>query len=761
MRGGAMDRAERGKTFKQAKVWLLAAMLALMAACNSGGDSNGSGNGAGDDNIGVAPAAGGELISDPPPLSGGSGDTTGGSPTLNGGVQNTLLKLTATASCEDYKNYLTESLFKMYTQPVVITAGGVVVDASTTGMPAPTPAPAPTPGGGASASTGSSAAPTGVSGTNNQEAGVDEADIVKTDSQGNFYIIHNSLLIIARGYPPSKLQELGRLDLQTGGRVTLFLDEAGKRLLILDDQPRYIMLGDLAPGPLPPMPVKGWNSRLLFVDISEPAKPQVRKAMTFDGSLLHARMVQQRVHLVSRFNTPPPAALSTAEFQALLQKYFTLLQNPPSADNDPQLAVALKAIHDYIAAAVQATPDGELLPHLVLEENGLSTLLPVVECAAIDKPQVIVGSGLQVLSSLDIDGANLQSLAVTGNAWQFYASDNNVYLAQPSGGFWLLGGDEVPPHTAIQKFAISKDAPRYLATGAVAGFSHDQFSFSEYADHLRVVTTETRYDKSSGQTSIGNNLFVLGDDGQGNLPVSGAVRDFGKQETVFSSRFFGGKGYVVTFRRVDPLFTFDLSDPAAPKLVGEVEIPGFSTYMHPLGEDHLLTIGQAADSNGRVTGLQLQIFDVSDLAKPTLESSYQPPVPGGYSWSPALYDHLAFTYYEPAHLLVIPFSYWSINGSDAFNGFALFKAQAGGGIDDLGRIDHADLAYQQLCSSSTAADYSYYCTQNNYPWMVNPQRAIILADADGNYVYTLSNAGLKANDAADVKKTLASLVFPP
>ena len=140
-------------------------------------------------------------------------------------------------------------------------------------------------------------------------------------------------------------------------------------------------------------------------------------------------------------------------------------------------------------------------------------------------------------------------------------------------------------------------------------------------------------------------------------------------------RFVGDTGYVVTFRQVDPLYTLDLSQPERPRVLGELKIPGYSAYLHPIGEDLLLGVGQDVDEkSGRPLGTQLSLFDVSDLRKPTrLHTQHL-----GLGWSEAEYDHHAFLYWPRTGLVMIPFEQRAV-------GFRVGRAR---GIDPLGRVEH-------------------------------------------------------------------------
>src|SRR5512143_876855 len=169
---------------------------------------------------------------------------------------------------------------------------------------------------------------------------------------------------------------------------------------------------------------------------------------------------------------------------------------------------------------------------------------------------------------------------------------------------------------------------------------------SDYLGHLRIGTTRGGW----WGEGISNQLTILAEGGD-SLVSKGSITGIAPGERIYSMRYDGSKGYMVTFHRTDPLFTFDLSDPANPLLAGEITVNGFATYIHLLGADRLLTIGQSADSTGRVNGNKLQLFDVSNLSAPALLASYEL----GTSWSNALYDPHAFLYYEPLGILTIPY----------------------------------------------------------------------------------------------------------
>jgi hypothetical protein len=170
-----------------------------------------------------------------------------------------------------------------------------------------------------------------------------------------------------------------------------------------------------------------------------------------------------------------------------------------------------------------------------------------------------------------------------------------------------------------------------------------------------------------------------GDMGDGDMGVG----DMGNGEAVQSVRFVGDVGYVVTFRQIDPFYTLDLRDPENPRVVGELKIPGFSSYLHPIGEGRVLGVGSDADLDGRVTGSKVSIFDVSDPANPLEVSVWQ--APG--AWNDIGWEHRSFLWWEPEQIAVIPVSVWD-NGEN-WAGAVVLQVN-GTTIEEIGRIDHLD-----------------------------------------------------------------------
>ena len=209
-----------------------------------------------------------------------------------------------------------------------------------------------------------------------------------------------------------------------------------------------------------------------------------------------------------------------------------------------------------------------------------------------------------------------------------YASSERLYVANRR---WIdrndFGAEDARGVTThIHRFDVSgSDGPAYEASGSVDGFLLNQFAMSEHEGYLRVASTDTPvwgWWRQDG-TSV-SRVDVLQRDGA-ELRLVGSVGGLGQGERIYAVRFIGDIGYVVTFRQIDPLYTVDLSDPSDPRVVGELKIPGYSAYLHPIGKNVLLGVGQDADELGRVLGTQVSVFDVSDLANPVRTHQFKLP----------------------------------------------------------------------------------------------------------------------------------------
>ncbi len=190
----------------------------------------------------------------------------------------------------------------------------------------------------------------------------------------------------------------------------------------------------------------------------------------------------------------------------------------------------------------------------------------------------------------------------------------------------------------------------YMGNAKVPGTALDQFSMDEYNGYLRVATTYDMVD------FVSNGVYVLDE----NLKQVGKIDGIANTEQIKSVRFMGDTGYVVTFEQTDPLFVIDLENPENPKILGELKIPGFSAYLHPVGGGLVLGVGVDGDENGRGEGIKVSLFDVSNPENPVeadniILSGYREARSWCYYSSEALYSHKALCYDENENVMYIPY----------------------------------------------------------------------------------------------------------
>lgn len=263
-------------------------------------------------------------------------------------------------------------------------------------------------------------------------------------------------------------------------------------------------------------------------------------------------------------------------------------------------------------------------------------------------------AGLGTISVLTLDPAQPESsdaIGIAADGDLTYASDDRLYVATTDDGWsdWTWRSDGEPTRTDIHAFSVDGAETTYAGSGDVPGRVPDRWAFSEHDDALRVASTvgptwqprETR-------------VTVL-EEADGALRPIGSVGGMGENEQIEAVRWFGDVAVVVTFRQVDPLYTLDLSDPRHPAVEGELKIPGFSAYLHPVGGDLLLGVGRDGTASGRIRGGQLSTFDLGDLTAPSrLDSLGLGPVATGAVAENAR----AFTYLPDRRLAFVPTGSW-------------------------------------------------------------------------------------------------------
>lgn len=549
-----------------------------------------------------------------------------------------------------------------------------------------------------------------VTGTNNQVAGVDEADFIKTNGD-HTYLLSGGNLVILQTWPADQSQELSRTEIDGTPRA-LFL--SGDVVWVVSDlsQQSYPLFEESLAVDIAPR--INQMTKVTLLQVTDPTQPVLIRETVLESRYVDARMVEQQVYLIV-----------TAQLDL-----SPVLDDPTSVEVDE----LLPTLADNTAPSTNTEP----------------TTSVICGCDAVYRPETANGTGTISILGFDLANplADISSQTILGNSGMIYASQENLYIASIEDQNWLwqpvMDGEENPtPSTTIHKFSL-QSSPLYLASGSVDGHLLNQFAMDEYQGVLRLVTTEQAWWTNADPE---NRLYVMEQSGD-QLMQRARLEGLGKPgESVYAVRFDEDKGFLVTFERIDPLITLDLSDAANPLVAGELEVPGFSTYLHPIEGELILAIGQDTTTNG----IKLSLFDISDLAQPALLYEH---LVGSNSYTEAAYNHHAFTWFEQEKMLAIPITEWgnvltntTYGYSDIFNGLELFRVTAEAGIQPYAAIDH-DIFY--LDSNS-----------NRFYYPENVSRSFFVADdAMNSYIYSISGRGMLVNDLAAPDINLAEIELP-
>lgn len=274
-------------------------------------------------------------------------------------------------------------------------------------------------------------------------------------------------------------------------------------------------------------------------------------------------------------------------------------------------------------------------------------------------------------------------------------------------GYEILGGT-----THILKFALENGKFTFKAEADVNGQINNQFSMDENGETFRIATTTGNFwiDKTTA-----NSLFILNE----KLEEIGKITDFAKEEKIYSVRYVGDKAYVVTFKQTDPLFVIDLSVPSNPQILGELKIPGYSTYLHPYDETHLIGFGYDTKENGtQVTtnGLKMAMFDVSDLYNP--KELFKVAIGDSkYTYSELLYNHKALLFSKEKNIIAFPL--YSSSGRKTNSRAAIYEIDLEKGFTLKGEIANVTTEYNQEVKRIVYVNNTYYTLSNTLVKVAN------------------------------------------
>jgi inhibitor of cysteine peptidase len=516
--------------------------------------------------------------------------------------------------------------------------------------------------------------------TNIQVAGVDEADMVKTDG-GYIYLVSGNKTIIVKAYPPEQAQIVSQIELE-GTIIGIFIN--GDRLVLFEQEmPYYLYYDDV---PAVKESYAGYISPTISIrvyDASDRADPQLQREVSSNGQYISSRMIGD---------------------------YAYVVVNEPVYEEDGE----------------------PILPEIRVEGN--ETEIPATDIYYSNvSDYYYMYTTIMAINTQNDEQEPTYETILLGASSTLYVSLNNIYLTLPVWGTDIFGREVWDsPKTSVHRIHIEGDEIEYVASGEVPGMLLDQFSMDEFDGHFRVATT------TSGETT-GNHVYILDMD----LNIVGSLEGLAPGEMIYSARFMGERGYVVTFKQVDPLFVIDLSDPSHPRELGYLKVTGYSDYLHPYDENHLIGIGKETTDAGEFAwyqGVKISLFDVSDVSNPQEIDKLE--IGDRGSDSPVLWDHKAFLFDRSRNLMVIPILEAKVDvteypegvpswayGEPVWQGAYVFDISIDDGLQIRGRITHIDDL------SELEEGYYYYYS----PFAV--ERSLYIDDV----LYTISQAKIKMN----------------
>lgn len=494
------------------------------------------------------------------------------------------------------------------------------------------------------------------SNTNNQVQGVDESDIIKTNGTFVFQVFDREVRIV-KAIPSDKMELVKTLTFDSGFTPNeLFLYE--DQLVVIGFQNSGMFSTKVSIDSL--MPIAQSTVAIVY-DVKDPSQPQMIREVEVEGHLVQARKIGGIVYLVSNYYPD-----------------FWMLEK----DNETDLRPRYK-------------------------DSNTNLEFKAVEYDKIQYLPESKETNFTIITTFDLEKSN-QKVSVTtylGSGNQLYMSEKNLYVAVTNYPMANIFRDStVTPNTSIYKFSVNQTNVKFHSSAEVAGTVLNQFSMDEHNGYFRLATTEG-FSWDEKQPSA-NHLLIL----DKNLVEVGKVTDLARGERIYSARFIGDRIFIVTFKETDPLFVIDAKDPKQPKVLGELKIPGFSNYLHPYDENHLIGFGHdtkiLANKGGSnpviiTNGVKLSLFDVSDLTNP--KEKFSEIIGGRGTYSSLNHDHKAFLFQKQKGLLAFPISvYENVEGNVneqkfEFQGGYAYQVDLTNGFKLLQKVSHMseDAIYEE------------------------------------------------------------------
>jgi uncharacterized secreted protein with C-terminal beta-propeller domain len=573
--------------------------------------------------------------------------------------------------------------------------------------------------------------------TNTQVEGVDEADIVKTDGEYIYTVSkYKQVLNIIKAYPSDKMEAVNMLNYYDENFYPdeIYVDD--KYLVVIGDQHEYIedyYKRDMW------YPNYGGVTKAVVYDISNKKDIKKIREVSINGSYNTSRKIGSKLYLIAN-------------------KYLYYYRYIPYTEYDNDMDD--KQQQEFNKGMLPAYKDSVLGDEFVFVDYSKIHYYP----DSIEPNYMIIAE-----INLDKNDEPANIFTSLGSSENVYVSENNLYTTVTRYDYKQINVEEVIKqwighnyrdykiNTEIYKFALNDGKVEFKSKGIVPGNVVNQFSMDEHEGNLRIATTTGDMWVEDDDISK-NNLYVLDE----NMSITGKIEGIAPGEKIYSVRFVRDRAYMVTFRNIDPFFVIDLKDERKPKILGALKIPGYSDYLHPYDENHIIGIGKdtfeidikdekgnVVGSNAYYEGIKMALFDVTDVKNPI--EKFKVKIGDRGTTSEVLYNHKALLFSKEKNLITFPVTVMNVKedkimeddiysrlqyGQFTFQGAYIYKIDEKDGFNLKGKITH--LSDEEYLKSSY---YGYYGDKTI-------KRIIYI----GKNLYTISDSILKVNDLESLKE---------
>lgn len=608
-----------------------------------------------------------------------------------------------------------------------------------------------------------------VTGTNNQETAADEADLVKTDGEWT-YVLASGTLHVLRSRTIGDLEKVASVELTpdawwSGGELLLErrdpADPEDDRLVaILPGQSPHAAEARTFLGEEDAQRVAYSMTRIVVLSLADRKAPAVEHETWVEGSPSGGRLVDGVAYVVvQRYEQMLPLRTWVGPEEGDLERLGLRHDLYERMDDDGRLSirrlVALSHDAENQRLLAETSLEGQL-PLVLRSQFGFILPQPVSDetCRSVLSSPTATGRAFSTILAIDVADAALRSTTtqVVGGSSLVYADAGTLVLAAPSNDLWWFWAQpQLEEATDLLWFDLDGLDVVQRAAGRVPGTILDSFSIDVHDGRLRVATTLGTWGRwwAAEPVPMSSQLMVL-QDVAGILVPLGEVGGIAPGERIWSARFTDDRAYLVTFRQTDPLWVIDLAG-TVPRILGELEVPGVSTYIHPLSDDLLLTIGHGPDASGQNLdwgNIQVSLFDIRDVAHPKRADVLDLSPPGGWTWSGATNEHRAFTYWSAIGTLAVPLTTsrgyeWQTSGGSEWRqethlGLSLVTVdQEKRELRLRGEVDQDDLVPRDNAWWSPAIERSWF--------LGFPEQGLVS-------VYSMSMLGVTSNDLGTLER---------